>query len=85
MKKILFLVLAAMFCVSVSAHENTKSFQQQFGTSLVQQTTSHTSMYTTSNGGIIKFIYKIFFKVGQALQSTVNDNSDEEESPENNA
>ena len=78
MKKVFFLVLAAMFCVSVSAHDNVKSFQQQFGTTLVQNTTSNTSMYTVNNGGLIQFIYKIFYKVGQALHSTVNDTTEEE-------
>lgn len=56
-----------MFTLSVSAHEQTKSFQQQFGTSLVQPSTAHTSMYTINNGGIIRFIYNIFYKVGQAF------------------
>ncbi|WP_298518454.1 hypothetical protein [uncultured Kordia sp.] len=83
MKKIFFLVLAAMFCVSVSAHENTKSFQQQFGTSLVQNTTSHASMHTINNGGWMQFIYNVFHKVGQALYSTVNDTPQEEENTEN--
>lgn len=83
MKKIVFLVLAAMFCISVSAHEQTKSFQQQFGTSLVQNTTSHTSMYTANNGGLMQFIFKVFRKVGQVLHSTVNDTPSEEENTEN--
>ncbi|MEM6685475.1 MAG: hypothetical protein AAF617_06730 [Bacteroidota bacterium] len=83
MKKIFFIVCAIMFTVSVSAHESTKSFQQQFATTSITHTTSNTSMHTLNNGGLIKFIYKIFFKVGQAIQATVNDNS--EETPDNNA
>jgi len=79
MKKIIFLVLAAMFCVSVSAHEQTKSFQQQFGTSLVQTTTPPTAMYIANNGGIITFIFKVFRKVGQVLHSTVSDTPEGEE------
>ncbi|WP_114903290.1 hypothetical protein [Kordia sp. SMS9] len=67
-----------MFTVSVSAHEQTKSFQQQFGTSLVQPTTAHSSMYTINNGGIIRFIYNIFYKVGQAFSEgeATSDDSD---------
>ncbi|MFK7748384.1 MAG: hypothetical protein AB8B65_08345 [Kordia sp.] len=78
MKKIVFLVLAVMFCVSVSAHEPTKNFQQQFETSLVQNTTSQTSMHTINNGGWMQFIYKVFHKVGQVLYTTVNDTPEEE-------
>ncbi len=67
MKNIFLLIAAVMFTVSVSAHEQTKSFQQQFGTSLVQPTNAQTPLYTVNNGGIIRFIYNIFYKVGQAF------------------
>ena len=78
MKIIFFFGLTVMFCLSVSAHDNTKSFQQQFGTSLVQNTTSNTSMYMINNGGLIQLIYKLFYKVGQTLHDSVNDSTEEE-------
>ena len=79
MKKILFIVFAVMFSVSVSAHENTKTFQHTFQTSLVQKSTMHSSMYTTNNGGFMQLIYNVFHKVGQVFYtSTVANDSKEE-------
>lgn len=72
MKKILLLLMFAMFSISVSAHQETKSFQSQFGTVVTQNTTTYTSMYTMSNGGFIQLIYNIFNKVGHTLYSTMN-------------
>ncbi|EDP95001.1 hypothetical protein KAOT1_01659 [Kordia algicida OT-1] len=71
----------AMFSISVSAHQETKSFQSQFGTTLTQHTTAYTSMYTMNNGGIIQLIYNVFNKVGHALYATMNtsEGSKEEE------
>ncbi|MEM6721790.1 MAG: hypothetical protein AAF611_20850 [Bacteroidota bacterium] len=77
MKKILFIVFAALFSVSVSAHEHPKSFQQQFGTTPIVNTTSYASMHTLNNGGLIHFIYRIFHKVGQSFyNSTTNDSQE---------
>jgi hypothetical protein len=73
MKHLFLLIAALMFTVSVSAHEQTKSFQKQFGTSLVPPTTAYTSVYTMNNGGLMQFIYNVFHKVGQAFYTTVNE------------
>lgn len=84
MKKVFLIIAAVMFTVSVSAHEPTKNFQKQFGTTPIVNTTATTSMYTMNNGGLIQFIYNVFHKVGQVFYTTVNDTK-EEETTENNS
>ncbi|PTX62045.1 hypothetical protein C8N46_103143 [Kordia periserrulae] len=73
MKHIFLLIAALMFTVSISAHEQTNSFQKEFGTSLVAPTTAYTSIYTMNNGGLMQFIYNVFHKVGQVFYTTVNE------------
>jgi hypothetical protein len=70
MKKILFLVFAVLFSISVSAHEDTTTFNHSYKTSMMQHTASHTTMYTMNNGGLMQLIYNVFHKVGQVFYST---------------
>ncbi len=75
-----------MFSISISAHEQTNTFQSQFNTSLVTPSAT-TSMYTMNNGGFIQLIYKVFNKVGHVLYTTINTNevpNEEETTNENN-
>lgn len=72
MKNILLLIVFAMFSISVSAHQNTKSFQNQLATTQTTHHASYTSMYTMSNGGFLQLIYNTFTKVGHVLYSTIH-------------
>lgn len=81
MKKIIFILVFAMFSVSMSAHENTK-LQQKIATEtlLIQNHQfASASYYTGGNGGIIQVIYNIFFNVGKAISSTINEEENQEE------
>lgn len=78
MKKVFFIVFAVMFAVSVNAHEQTKSFHQQFGTQLAVNTTSTSSMQAIDGGGLIHFIYNIFHKVGKVFYTQVNEPKEDE-------
>ncbi|QHI39083.1 hypothetical protein IMCC3317_44840 [Kordia antarctica] len=83
MKKILLLLMLVMFSVSVSAHQQTKSFDNQFTTN---NSATYTAMYGLSNGGFMQLIYSVFNKVGHIMYTTLHNEEapkDEETSTEN--
>lgn len=80
MKKILFLVAFLTFSISVSAHQPTTAFNNQIASKamVIQNSQMYSSTYNGGNGGILQLIYKVFYKVGSMISSTLND----EEIPE---
>jgi len=84
MKKIVFLILCFTFSMSVSAHQQTKSFQNQIVSKVLVMENSQ--MYTAGNGGILHLIYNVFYKLGNMVSTslhTVEIPKDEEIAPEN--
>lgn len=75
MKKAFFLILFFAISLSLSAHPDTKRFQKQ-STDYVLTNSSYSSVYITSNGGLIQLIYTMFTKVGEVIYtSTHNQNT----------
>ncbi|WP_430412602.1 hypothetical protein [Kordia sp.] len=88
MKKVAFLILFLIFSVSVSAHQPTVTFNKEVTSKafVLESSQMSTAIYSGGNGGIIQLIYNVFYKLGNLVSSTLNDDetpSEETTSTEN--
>ena len=85
MKKIAFLLICFVFSVSVSAHQQTTTFNKEVTTKafILDSSEAYTSMYTGGNGGIIQLIYNAFYKLGSYVSSSLDTPNEDDSTLEN--